>query len=273
MPLVETFLSDEDETFAQSFLANGYVIFDVADRQALDEMRHRVVEIVCRHLDCPIPNDDGEFLETMHNRLPTEQLNALRLSVYREMNKEPWLRPTYFRLARQSVETLVGNELAMQNRVCLSIQMPNDTSSLLDIHADVFSGETPFQIVEWLPLVDVFATKSMFILPRQRSLDVVKDLSRYSDLGMAGLYEELKDELVWLDIPYGKVLLFSPNCLHGNTVNGENETRWSFNCRFAPLLGPYFSEEKALGSFYLPITTKPATRIGLEYSHPVGFSE
>jgi sporadic carbohydrate cluster 2OG-Fe(II) oxygenase len=271
--LVETFVPAEDEALAKEFLEKGYVIRDVEDRAALDEMRHHAVMLACDHLECPVPDDDAEFLSSIHERLPVDKLNPLRLAVYRGMNKRNWARPTYFRLAKRAIETLVGNELAMQNRLCLSVQMPNDTSSLLDIHADVFSGETPFQAVQWLPLVDAFATKSMFILPRPRSLEVVNKLKDYSELGMAGLYEALKNQLVWLDVPYGKVLLFSPNCLHGNTINGEKDTRWSFNCRFAPLLGPYFSEEKALGSFYLPITTRATTRIGLDYQHPAGFIE
>jgi sporadic carbohydrate cluster 2OG-Fe(II) oxygenase len=271
--LIETFVSAEDEAFAKDFLENGYVIREVADRAALDEMRHQVVSLACEHLKCPEPDDDGAFLESIHERVPVERLNDLRLSVYRGINKCSWARPTYFHLAQRYTEKLVGNELAMQNRLCLSIQMPNDSSSLLDIHADVFSGETPFQVVQWLPMVDAFATKSMFILPRPLSLEVVNKLNEYSDLGMAGMYEALKNQLIWLDVPYGKVLIFSPNCLHGNTVNGEQDTRWSFNCRFAPLLGPLFSEEKALGSFYLPITVRAATRIGLDYQHPSGFVE
>ncbi len=273
MPLVESFVSKGDEAFAQAFLENGYVITDVADRSALDEMRHYIVTLACKHLECPQPDNDGEFLETIHERVPAEKLNALRLGVFREMNKRPWLRPTYFHLGRSTIENLVGNELVMQNRVCMSVQMPNDTSSLLDIHADVFGGETPFQVVQWLPLVDVARTQGMFILPRHLSVDVVKELEKYSAQGMNGLYDNLKNQLIFLDVPYGKVLLFSPNSLHGNTVNRESNTRWSLNCRFAPLLGPYFSEEKAIGSFYLPITTRPTTRIGLDYQHPAGFIE
>jgi len=137
--LVETFVSDKDLEFAKSFLENGYVITDVADRAALDEMRHYIVTLACQHLECSMPDNDGEFLETIHERVSAEKLNALRLGVYREMNKRSWMRPTYFHLGRKTIETLVGNELVMQNRVCLSVQMPNDTSSLLDLHADTRS--------------------------------------------------------------------------------------------------------------------------------------
>ena len=53
----------------------------------------------------------------------------------------------------------------MQKKINLSIQLPNDNSSLLDVHADVWSGDSPYEAVIWMPLVDCFKTKSMYILP------------------------------------------------------------------------------------------------------------
>jgi sporadic carbohydrate cluster 2OG-Fe(II) oxygenase len=273
VPIVETFVPLEEEATTKEFLDQGYIIRDVADRDALDEMRHRLVLSAVKQLGCSIPADDGTFLDQIHEQVPLDKLNALRLGVYRDINSQSWFRPTYFRLGRPYIETLVGNELAMQNRINLSVQMPEDRSSLLDLHADVFSGETPYQVVQWLPLVSVYRTKSMFILARPRSLEVVADLKSYEDRGMAGLYEVLKNQFIFLDIPYGKILIFSPNCLHGNTINDERTTRWSFNTRFLPLLAPTFSPEKSLGSFYLPITLKATTRIGMSYEQPTGFEE
>jgi sporadic carbohydrate cluster 2OG-Fe(II) oxygenase len=273
MALAESFFPAEDAQLASEFLSTGYVIREVEDRSALDEMRHEFVLAASRIIGKPAPNDDGEFLDNFHKLVPVEELNALRLGLYRELNGKSWFRPTYFGLARRIVETLVGNELAMQNRINLSIQMPNDHTSLLDIHADVFGGETPYQVVQWLPLCDVQRTKSMFILPKGKSDKVVADMKSYAKGGMRELYEAVKSDLIWLDIPYGKVLIFSPNSLHGNVINEEPTTRWSLNTRFTGLFTPYGSAEKTLGSYYLPITPRPVTRIGIEHRLPGGFEE
>jgi sporadic carbohydrate cluster 2OG-Fe(II) oxygenase len=236
-------------------------------------MRQEVVASAAQTLDQRLPEDDSQFLDHIHRLVPVDRLNAFRLSIYRELNAKPWFRPTYFRLGRKVLETLVGNELAMQNRINFSIQLPEDKTSLLDIHADVFSGETPFQVVQWLPFVDVESTKSMFILPRPKSESVVARLADFSRGGMRALYDAVKHDLVWLKIPYGKVLIFSPNFLHGNVVNVESTTRWSVNCRFTGLFTPYDVAEKSLGSFYLPITVRPVTRLGLAFRPPTGFQE
>ena len=50
----------------------------------------------------------------------------------------------------------------MQNRINLSIQLPKDKGSLLDTHADTWNGNSPFEIVVWVPLVDCYKTKSMY---------------------------------------------------------------------------------------------------------------
>jgi len=273
MPLTESFYPEKESRLAEEFLAEAYVIRDVEDREALDMLRRKVLEAAARAIGVPAPADESAFLDHFHKTVPIEKLNAIRLGLYRELNANPWFRPTYLHLARDIVEGLVGNELAMQNRINLSIQMPHDRTSLLDLHADSFGGETPYQVVQWLPLVDVSATKSMFILPRQKSEEIIGRLKDFSKGGMRALYEAVKHDLIWLDIPYGKVLVFSPNVLHGNVINEESTTRWSFNTRFTGLFTPYGSAEKTLGSYYLPITPRPMTRMGMDYRSPDGFEE
>ena len=271
MSLVQSFHVTDETALVDEFMSAGYVIRDVEDRPALDALRREIVLLAAKLADLKVPDDDGAFLDNIHASMPLEKLNAFRLGIYREMNNKPWFRPTYFRLTRRLIENLVGNELAMQNRINFSIQMPKEQTSLLDIHADVFGGETPFQVVQWLPLVDVQGTKSMFILPRSKSEPVTEQFKAYPD--MPSLYDAVKKDLIWLKIPYGKVLIFSPNFLHGNIVNEEPTTRWSMNCRFTGLFTPYASPEKTLGAYYLPITVKPVTKMGMAYRQPAGFQE
>jgi sporadic carbohydrate cluster 2OG-Fe(II) oxygenase len=273
MQPVTAFYSAEERDLGRDFLERGYVIREVCDRGALDAIREEVVRLACAHLKCDRPNNADGFLNGIHDVVAPANLNALRLAIYHGINATDWLRPSYFATARRHLELLVGNELAMQGRVNLSIQMSNDDSSILPIHADAFGGETPFQVVAWLPLVDCYRTKSMFILPYEANRQLLPKMAEFRSGGMAQLYDEVKDQLIWLDVPYGSVLVFSTNQLHGNIVNAEPTTRWSMNCRFTGLFTPYTSQEKKLGSFYLPITMRPVSRIGLDYEPPGGFEE
>ena len=274
MPAIESFTTPEEDALSEAFLQQGYIVRDVAHPDALNTLRHSILEIACDYLSVDFPEDEGQFLNSIHKVVPVEKLNDFRLAIYNGINARSWLRPTYFALGRRVTEVLVGNELAMQNRVNLSIQMPEDDSSLLGIHSDAFSGETPFQVVQWLPLVDVYDTKSMFLLPPKFNRGIIPKLKTVLEAGGADrLFEEVQEQLVWVDVPYGKILIFSPNLLHGNILNTTSETRWSLNCRITGLFTPYASNEKNLGGFYLPITTRTVSRIGMDYRSPEGFRE
>ena len=82
----------------------------------------------------------------------------------------------------------------------------------------------------------------------------------------AEFLKELESDLTFLEVPYGSVLVFNQNQLHGNVVNEECETRWSMNCRFKSVFSPYC--DKKLGEFFEPINLKPATQLGLSYQYP-----
>jgi sporadic carbohydrate cluster 2OG-Fe(II) oxygenase len=216
------------------FLSKGIVKFPVEDMDALDRIRDFV-------------------MRPFHSF----SLNAQRLELIREMNAQPWLRDAYYSLARNALSELVGNELAMQRSINLSIQLPNDSSSLLPIHCDTWSGDSPYEVVLWAPLVDCYGTKSMYF-HKPGPIKLMADAEK--------LWESVKDEVTFMDVKYGEALIFTQNIMHGNRVNETNETRWSMNCRFKSLWSPY--GDKKLGEFFLPLNIKPASRMGMDYEYP-----
>lgn len=260
-----------DDSRAEAFLKDGFAIFPAESRPHLDRIRASIAEAAAHFLGLPPPADVDGFLNGAHTLFGVEKLNGLRMAVIQHMARTDWLRPAYFQLASHALSAIVGNELAMQRRINLSIQLPGDESSLLPVHADTWSGDSPFEVVLWVPLVDCRRTKSMFILPRPLEASTHARLASFEHQGTEALFQAIQPDLTWLDIPYGQVLLFSQNLMHGNRINLEPETRWSMNCRFKGLFTPY--ADKRLGEFFEPITLRPATRLGLDYRFPEGFHD
>jgi sporadic carbohydrate cluster 2OG-Fe(II) oxygenase len=269
--MTDTFLNPTDTALGDRFLADGYVILPVEDRDALLRIRGLLVRLAAGKLGVPAPTDEAVFLDGIGGSVGAAALNDFRLAVIRGMNAESWFRPAYYRLAAGALATLVGNELAMQRRINLSIQLPGDADSLLPVHADVMSGDSPFEVVVWLPLVDCFATKSMYLLPPEPNAQIQARLAEFQGKSAEDLFKAIESNVRFLDVPFGHVLLFSQNLLHGNRVNREKTTRWSMNCRFKGVFTPY--ADKKLGEFFEPITLKPATRMGLDYRLPGGFGD
>src|SRR5690606_2664702 len=161
------FFDAEERALGDRFLEAGYLILPAEDRRALDRIRDRAAAIAAAKLGVEA-GDPDRFLNRIHERVDAAGLNELRLAVIDGLNAEPWLRPSYHRLARRALAAVVGNELAMQRRLNLSIQMPHDASSLLPVHADSWDGDSPFEVVLWVPLVDCRRTKSMFLVPPEK---------------------------------------------------------------------------------------------------------
>ncbi len=268
---VPRFIEPEETTLSESFLAEGHVILPVEDISGLRRLRHAAARLALEHLGLYTLPDEDVFLNHIHHHVTVEKLNALRLYVIEGLNALPWLRPLYFGLARQALSALVGNELVMQRRLNLSIQMPDDASSLLPVHADVWDGDSPFEVVAWLPLVDCRRTKSMFLLPPATGARIEAEFGRFQGKSEHDIFAAIEPDLKWLEVPFGHILLFSQNLMHGNAVNHEPETRWSMNCRFKSLFSPYAG--KRLGEFFTPITIRPATRLGMTYRFPEGLYE
>ena len=80
------------------------------------------------------------------------------------------------------------------------------------------------------------------------------------------IFKLVKDKVRWLNVDYGKFLIFNQSLPHGNIVNIENETRWSMNCRFKSFFSPY--GDKKVGEFFLPITTRAISEIGMNFEYP-----
>lgn len=258
-----SFLTPEEIALSDNFLRNGFVVCDAEAPQILESIRQDVIQIAINWLKQSQLESKAFELSNSHDFVTNERLNDLRLTIFIEINKIADIRQRYFWLARKSIATLVGNELAMQNKVNMSIQQPNDESSVLPIHSDIWTGDSPFQVVLWVPFTDASKSNSMFLLPPNESREARQRVAAGEFKSMDQIESEYHSQMVTMVIPYGKVLIFDSSCLHGNVLNETNTVRWSINCRFTGLLTPFTNPERRLGTYYLPITTRAATKMGL----------
>jgi len=260
------FLDNQEKSFSEEYINNGFVIRQVADQTALDWIQSCFVEQSKKLLKVVSEKNSSSWLNIIHDHVPVNQLNNFRLKMIEFMNAKSEFRNKYYQLARPYLESLVGNELAMQRRINLSIQMPDDDSSLLTVHSDTWSGDSPYEVVVWLPLVDCYRTKTMYLLPPDADQRLKEDFIQFSSGSSEKLFRRIEKDVIWIEIKAGEVLIFNQNLPHGNRINRESETRWSMNCRFKGVFTPY--GDKKIGEFFEPITLKAASRMGMTYRFP-----
>jgi len=260
------FLTNKEEILTNEFLINGYVIRKVENIDALNWIRKKFLDFSKTLLELNKKSDKKNLLDQIHLFVSKKDLNHFRLRMIEQINDESNFRKKYFSLAKKYLEILVGNELAMQLRVNLSIQLPDDDSSLLPVHADTWSGDSPFEVVIWVPLVDCFKSKSMYLLPPNDENKLILEQSIKKGKSSEELFKIISEKIIWLDVNYGELLIFNQALPHGNRINNEKETRWSMNCRFKGVFTPY--NDKKIGEFFEPITLRAASRAGMNYKLP-----
>ncbi len=264
-----TFLSDKEKKISKEFDDNGFIVKDIKDLKSLTIIRNTFINSIKKNINGTPQKkrkNDEDLLNSIHKKVKPEKLNSFRMQIISDINKNKDLRKLYYQIAREYLDVLLGNELSMQLRINLSIQLPKDNSSLLPLHSDVWSGDSPYETVVWLPLVDCYKTKAMYILPPKKYGKLKSVFLKEKNASSDKIFNKIKKDLKWIKIKYGQVLIFNQCLPHGNVVNKESETRWSLNCRFKGVFSPY--KDKKLGEFFEPITLRKISELAINYKLP-----
>ncbi|MDC3119476.1 hypothetical protein OA430_00595 [Candidatus Pelagibacter sp.] len=258
----------------KKFLKEGYIISKIENKKNFNIIQDFVAKSIKRHLKLKKKISINNLFNNLHKFIDKNDINNLRVKVYNELNSKKNLINLYFSLAETGIETIVGSELASQSKINFSIQIPHDKNSKLEMHADSLSGESKFQVVLWVPLVNVFGNKSMYIFDKKLSVSTINKIERLKYNGLNSIYQKNKKKKKFLKVKKGEYLIFSPNLLHGNITNTTEETRISMNSRFKNLFSNYADKSKfgkRLGYFYQPLKIKPITKFSLNFNIPNEF--
>ena len=260
------FRNQEELSMSIKYATEGYII-ENADVKYLDMMRQEIINSFMRYTD--FHSKTKTSLEDAHHVVLHDESNRLRLFIMQSLFKGTAFHSNYYNAAKYIIHSLCGNELAMQKRPGLSINLPNNKNDVLPIHADTWNGVSPYELNIWIPFVDCKNTMSLYILKREKYLERLHQSAGLLKLSSDELFNELYEDLTWIPIEYGKVLAFDQSLPHGFSITKESSTHWSMNCRFKGLHTPYW--DKKLGEYFMPITIKNCTRLGMNYQHPEGW--
>ena len=248
-----------NKRYVNSLIKNGYFIINIKNRN-FKELKN----FLKKHL---IKKYKNVNLKELHNYIDILKLNKIRMGLFKKINKSSSFKNNLFLSAKNYIEGCVGSEICSSD-VNISIQMPGDNSSLLEMHTDFFSGESLFQINLWIPFMDVKRTQSMFIINPENSYKILKKIKNNKKTNFEDIQRNYSKNFKWLNLKSGQALIFSPNCLHGNTINKENKTRISINIRYKNIFSPYgnIPNEKKIGSFYKAMSPKAITLFNLKHN-------
>jgi len=234
----------------------GYKIYNKSNElREFQSLKSTIDKIIISHH----PFYNGQLDDLHHLAIPN--INALRLDCFKALNQISDLDSILTNLVGDEVKSILGPDLLIQKKINLSIQMPNDESSILKPHSDCWSGDSPFQINAWIPLTDAFETNSMFLFDQSASMDLLRAIYTGQNID----FSSITGPENFLHLNFGEILIFNPGLVHGNVLNQTAKTRVSLNIRFKSIFTPDgISASRSSGVYYRIFGLSPWTKLAFE---------
>ncbi|OUR93631.1 hypothetical protein A9Q84_19375 [Halobacteriovorax marinus] len=198
--------------------------------------------------------------DNIHELVTPSEINDLRLKIISGLsNKE--VKDHIYSSLDDELNALIGSEIAIQKNINVNIQIPGCDQSLIPFHSDVLCGNSPYEVVVWIPFVNVYDTKSFFVYDLETSALIKEDIR--ANVSRSELEKKYLKKKKFIELKVGEALVFSPFLMHGNQVNEHSETRLSLNIRFKNYFSPY--HDKKLLSYFEAYKLGTQTRLALNY--------
>ena len=217
-------------------LHNGYFIKECEQIESLNSLRLQVFNLIRKEFN--IESNDVEyalnhFHEYVHGMSDTD-FNEKRMLLMKNINENINFKELIFNSFKNTILGLLGPDLLVQKNCNIVIQRPNDNNPS-ELHRDAPSHSS-YEVVIWIPLVDCFKTKAMYLVNHKSTQEL------YDNLGDSQDWEQFEadaiDKSSMVPVNFGVALFFSTAVLHGSHVNKESETRFSLNIRFKNIFSP-----------------------------------
>ena len=125
--------------------------------------------------------------------------------------------------------------LVVQAEAHVRVIVPGDVELRMPFHTDALLGHALDERNLWLPLTPVHGTGRLraLALTRSRALTAPRG-EEDRDLWLDAMLAQAGEEPAAIDVDVGEVLLFTPEHVHGASVNESGRARVSLDVRVAP---------------------------------------
>lgn len=240
------------------FHERGYTIVDAQHPEVLDRLLGEFLAAAAELIDVPA---DQLRADALHDHIePGDGAARFRLELTQRLVAEHNVGATVFEAFADVLSGLLGPDVLSQRVPNIVFQPPGDPRPT-ELHRDA-PANSPYEVVVWLPLVDCFGTKSMYLLDRTGSAEVMAFYREHPD-DRDGFSERLMERASFVEVRFGQALLFWSGLFHGSVVNTESESRLSINTRFKQLFAPLGMKDPF--RYFEILHTSPLTRLGLDF--------
>lgn len=216
------------------FKKQGYEIIEIENFEKIIAVESIVKKIIAQELDIEVNEIE---LEELYKLIKKENINKIRLKIIQELNLNGKINENLLESVRDKIIQLIGNDILLQKNINIVIQNPNDPDPS-EPHRD-YPGNSAFETVIWIPLVNCEQTRSMYIVDLISSLNITNKLKNNEYDSLLSYNNDIIKNSKLLEIRKGQALIFATPLFHGSYINTTDKTRVSFNLRVKNLFSPH----------------------------------
>lgn len=246
-----------------TFKQDGFEIIRSDDLSALNDFQRLIRDISYKLIGKKTNEVIIDDLNSLHKAFKSpEDANSFRLKLTSQLSNQIDVGSKVFELFRSKLEPLVGPDILVQKTPNLVFQPP-EYPIPTELHRDA-PANSPYEVIVWLPFVDCFDTKSMYLLDREHSQLAAEHIKQNPN-DKNGFDEILLAHAALMKVPFGSALIFWSGLFHGSIVNKEGESRLSLNIRYKNLFSPAGIKDQL--RYFNILQTSQLTDLGLDFQH------
>jgi len=245
----------------KNFIKNSFTVVEANKIKKLIEVKKAIYAFSCKELSLnkiPIDNFYNNFHKLKINKI---RLNKYRLKLLKFLTSNKNIKKNIYNTYHQALHEILGPDVSIQKSLNVVIHQPNNME-ISPLHRDA-PENSPYEVVLWVPLVDCYNTKSLYLLDKKNTDKNLKYLDNKNQKTNNHLNKILKTKGKLPKIKFGQAIIFWAGLLHAVPKNLENETRWTFNIRLKNLFSPY--GRKGFLDYHEILQKSHLTKLGLEF--------
>ncbi len=241
---------------------NGYEIYQSKNKKLLVKLRKDIYQEIKKIFKLKEKNPEKglNYFHKIVGKLSDKDLNSKRKQLISNVTKKINFGEIIFKSFEEFLLNNLGPDIIVQKNCNIVIQMPNDPNPS-EIHRDA-PLNSAYEIVAWIPLVDCYRSKAMYILDfpsTKKSLEFLRKNTKNWDK-----FEVYSKKLRSNPkVKFGQGLFFSSCLIHGSDINREKETRVSLNIRFKSLFSP--AGKKNQLQYFKSLKLSNISNIGIDF--------
>jgi len=240
---------------------NGFEIVKAEDFSKLNSLRKNIYLETKKIFNIP-EKDPSIGFNNFHKyvkNLSATEINTKKVKLIKKISNKFDFGEIVFNSFEKIITKTLGPDILVQKTCNFVIQVPRDPNPS-SIHRDA-PFNSAYEVVVWIPLVDCYKTKSMYILDKRSTDKSLKFLNKNKNNWKK--FENYAKKLsINPSISFGQGLFFFSGLIHGSEINREKETRISLNVRFKNLFAP--SGIKNQYQFFKPLRISNIAKMGAE---------